>query len=60
MEYDEKFLEDTITGLKDHIKDLFMWSAYNKDEFNEEIAEIQLAIDKLETLKHKREGRDLV
>ena len=60
MEYDEKFLENTIAGLKQHINDLSMWSVYNKDQYNAEIAEIQLAVDKLETLKHKREGRDLV
>ena len=45
--YDKKFLKTTLLILEDNLKDLDMWSVYNKDRFNNEISELKTMIKTL-------------
>ena len=45
--YDQKFLKTTLLILEDNLKDLEMWSVYNKDRFNNEISELKTMIKTL-------------
>ena len=45
--YNKKYLIDTIYLLTPEIEDLETWSAYNDDKYNEEIADIRKAFEKL-------------
>ena len=45
--YTKKYLIDSIYLLNPEIEDLETWSAYNDDKYNEEIADIRKAFEKL-------------
>ena len=45
--YSKQYLKDTIYLLNPEIEDLETWSAYNDDKYNEEIADIRKAFEKL-------------
>ena len=45
--YTKKYLIDSIYLLNPEIEDLETWSAYNDDKYNEEIADIRKAFERL-------------
>ena len=45
--YDEQYLEFTVVGLLDGLRDLDTWSAYNDDEYNEEVDELRKIVDRI-------------
>lgn len=49
--YTKEFLKNTLDMIGDNLSDLEMWSTYNDDEFNEEIADLEKALRKI---KEKR------
>lgn len=48
--YNKLYLKELLRVLKDDIKDLGMWSAYNDDLINEEVEDIT---DLLDDIKRK-------
>lgn len=49
MTYDNKFFYDSLRLLRDQLADLNTWSAYNGDQFNEELHQIEDLIAQLQT-----------
>ena len=45
--YSKQYLKDTLFMINSEIEDLETWSAYNDDKYNEEIADIRKAFEKL-------------
>lgn len=45
--YSYHFMLATIDIIRDQIKDMWSWSAYNKDRFNSEIDEIETILNKM-------------
>ena len=56
--YTKIYLSNTIQLFEDEIHDLEVWSAFNKDQYHEEIQTIKQAVLRLKTVKRETEEHD--